>query len=179
MSSLGVAPKKARSRKGIAFPHIRRQSREENRNLDILTTKMISYFNKSKYRPFAICFLLFAICFLPVSGFGQSVVFRDVAVESGLKFQHFTGATGDLFMPEIMGSGCVLFDYDNDGDLDVFLIQGTLLDDKKNMSAASSPLPKDWQPGNRLFRNEFIPSGKLRFTDVTDKASLHEPQPQG
>ena len=67
----------------------------------------------------ACCFVLwFIFCFMPVSGFGQSVVFRDVAVESGLKFQHFTGATGDLFMPEIMGSGCVLFDYDNDGDLD-------------------------------------------------------------
>ena len=133
---------------------------------------MIAYFNKSKCRPFAIYFLLFAFCLLPLSGFSQSATFRDVAVETGLKFHHFTGATGDLFMPEIMGSGCVLFDYDNDGDLDVFLIQGTLLDDKKNMSAASSPLPKDWQPGNRLFRNELIPSGKLRFTDVTKAAGV-------
>lgn len=133
---------------------------------------MIAYFNKSKCHPFTICLLLFAIYFLPLSGFSQSATFRDVAVETGLKFQHFTGATGELFMPEIMGSGCALFDYDNDGDLDVFLIQGTLLDDKKNMSAASSPLPKNWQPGNRLFRNELIPSGKLRFTDVTKAAGV-------
>src|SRR5262249_19735011 len=71
--------------------------------------------------------------------------FRDVAAEVGLKFHHFTGATGDYFMPEIMGAGGALLDYDNDGDLDVFLIQGTILDDKKKLVF---PPPQNWKPGN-------------------------------
>ncbi|MBS1812544.1 MAG: CRTAC1 family protein [Acidobacteria bacterium] len=103
---------------------------------------------------------------------GQSALFRDVAAESGLKSHHFTGATGEYFMPEIMGSGCAVFDYDNDGDLDVYLVQGTLLDEKKKLSDARFPPLSDWKPGNRLFRNELIPSGKLRFVDMTEKSGL-------
>jgi len=41
-----------------------------------------------------------------------------------LPFAHASGAKGDFFMPEIMGSGVALIDYDNDGDLDIFLLQG-------------------------------------------------------
>jgi hypothetical protein len=108
------------------------------------------------------CLLLF-----PGLVFSQTASFRDVASETGLNFHHFTGATGEMFMTEIMGSGCAFFDHDNDGDLDVYVIQSALPDDRKTMSAASYPPPPDWKPGNRLFRNELIPSGKLRFTDVT------------
>jgi hypothetical protein len=55
-------------------------------------------------------------------------LFSDIAADVGLTFHHFTGATGEYFMPEIMGSGVALFDYDNDGDLDVYLIQGSTFD---------------------------------------------------
>jgi hypothetical protein len=105
-------------------------------------------------------------------GLAQSPPFRDVATETGLQFHHFTGATGALWMPEIMGSGCALFDYDNDGDLDVFLVQGALLDASRTMQDASFPPPQNWSPGHRLFRNELLPTGKLRFTDVTEKAGV-------
>jgi hypothetical protein len=54
--------------------------------------------------------------------------FRDIARESGLVFDHFIGASGEFYLPEIMGPGVALFDFDNDGDLDVFIKQGTMLD---------------------------------------------------
>jgi len=63
-------------------------------------------------------------------------LFRDVAQESGLRFVHFTGSTGEYFMPEIMGAGGALFDYDGDGDLDVLLLQGTMLDESKTPAQA-------------------------------------------
>jgi hypothetical protein len=98
---------------------------------------------------------------------GQSPLFEEVAATSGLVFDHYTGATGEFYLPEIMGSGGVLFDYDNDGDLDVYLLQTTRLNSKKSLAESRYPPPKGWAPGNRLFRNELIPSGRLRFTDVT------------
>ena len=38
-------------------------------------------------------------------------LFQEIAAQVGLNFRHFTGATGEYFMPEIMGSGAALFDY--------------------------------------------------------------------
>ena len=94
--------------------------------------------------------------------------FHDATAETGLDFHHFTGATGQLYMPEIMGSGVGLLDYDADGDLDVYLVQGDRLDG----GAPVFPLPPAQRPGSRLFRNELIPGGALRFTDVTEAAGV-------
>jgi enediyne biosynthesis protein E4 len=49
-------------------------------------------------------------------------IFEEVAVATGIDFIHDTGAKGEFFMPEQAGSGCALFDFNNDGLLDVYLI---------------------------------------------------------
>lgn len=99
-------------------------------------------------------------------------LFRDIAADVGLAFHHFTGATGEYFMPEIMGSGVALFDYDNDGDLDVYLIQGSTFDPAQDPHQSKFPPPPGWKPGNRLFRNLLSETGKLQFVDVTEEAGV-------
>jgi hypothetical protein len=90
----------------------------------------------------------------------EPVPFLDVAERAGLRFVHDNGATGQWYMPEMMGAGVALFDYDNDGDLDVYLIQGGPLDGSRANT------------GNRLFRNDGRVDGMLHFSDVTDQAGL-------
>jgi len=99
------------------------------------------------------------------------VVFTDVSGSTGLDFTHVIGATGKLYFPEIMGSGCALFDYDNDGDLDVYLPQGLLLDGSASVKDLLFPLEVPMPPTGRLYRNDLIrdgkPTGRLVFVDVT------------
>ena len=100
------------------------------------------------------------------------VVFREAAAETGLGFQHFLGSTGEFYFPEVAAAGVGLFDYDNDGDLDVYFLQGSMLDADKSLAEAAFPPPEEHWPDNRLFRNELVPDGVLRFTDVTDDAGV-------
>ncbi len=99
----------------------------------------------------------------------NSPLFEDVAKQTGIDFWQYSGATGEMLLPEIMGSGAALFDYDNDSDLDVFLVQGY-----PSAPAGKSlvPVPAGWKPGNRLYRNNLKRDGKLSFTDVTEAAGL-------
>jgi hypothetical protein len=96
-------------------------------------------------------------------------LFIESAASSALVFTHVNGATGQYYMAEQMGAGVALFDYDNDGDLDVFLVQGGSLDSR-------SAEPSEGRATSRLFRNDLkvAPGGKrtLQFTDVTDRAGL-------
>jgi enediyne biosynthesis protein E4 len=99
----------------------------------------------------------------------KAPLFEDVSKQSGLDFWQHSGATGEFLLPEMVGSGVALIDYDNDGDLDVYLVQGAPTD---SQGKALVPLPPGWKPGNRLFRNNLIPSGRMTFTDVTQEAGV-------
>jgi len=93
--------------------------------------------------------------------------FSEQAQTTGLDFVHVNGMSGQRFIAEIMGPGVALFDYDNDGDLDVYAVQGQPLRRSPEQRAESQ---------DRLFRNdlEVRPDGSrsLRFTDVTAQARL-------
>lgn len=105
----------------------------------------------------------------PYNPASVTVPFVDRAAEVGLDFVHYNGRADQYHIAEIMGSGVALFDYDNDGDLDVYLVQGRWLGDE----ASAPPPPAAALPlRDRLYRNELIESGTLRFTDVTTESRI-------
>ena len=99
-------------------------------------------------------------------------LFVDRAAEAGLDFIHFNGMSGSFYQPEMMGPGVGLLDYDNDGDLDVYLVQGELLGNGTPLM----PLPEGQPPGDRLYRNDLVVRADgtrtLRFTDVSVASGL-------
>jgi hypothetical protein len=110
----------------------------------------------------------------PVAPAPAAEWFSDRAVESGLDFTHVNGASGRFYYPEILPPGVGLFDYDNDGDLDVYLVQGRAL-------GASQPLTTDRAPlGGRLYRNDLMVAAdgtrQLRFTDLTEASGIRADQ---
>jgi len=91
------------------------------------------------------------------------VHFTDVTRKSGITFSHFTGASGDKLLPETMGSGAAFFDYDNDGDQDLLLINSDRWPDHFD---ANEP-----RPTMRMFQND----GLGQFIDVTEESGLAVP----
>src|SRR5262249_24363828 len=89
---------------------------------------------------------------------GVSIRFRDVTREAGIDFRHFDGRTEMQYIMDQTGSGLGWLDYDQDGLMDLFLVQG---------SAFLPPSP-DPPPTCKLFKN----LGGGRFSDVTAEVGL-------
>jgi len=111
------------------------------------------------------CFLAasLALLVLPGSVTAASPGFTDVTAQSGIGFRHANGAflkadgSESRYMPETMGSGVVVFDYDGDGDQDVLFVNGKPFD--PNVQAESPPA---------LYEN----LGHWRFKEVSRQAGL-------
>ena len=97
--------------------------------------------------------------------------FVDRTAPSGLDFVHSNGMSGEFYYPEMIGAGIALLDYDSDGDLDAYFVQGRRLDGDPAEPAVGGPAP-----GGRLYRNdaalvdgvERVP----RFVDVTHASGI-------
>jgi len=88
----------------------------------------------------------------------EPIQLRDVTKQSGITFVHTDGSSGNRYIVESVASGLALFDYDNDGDVDIYFLNGAPL-----RGATSSSTPK-----NSLWRND----GNWKFTDVTAASGL-------
>jgi enediyne biosynthesis protein E4 len=98
---------------------------------------------------------------LPTETVAQQIHFRDVTAQVGIHFTHNNGAFGKKWLPETMGPGCAFIDYDNDGNLDILLINGEDFPGHPHGGATTL----------KLFHN----NGNGTFTDVTHKAGLDIP----
>ncbi len=101
------------------------------------------------------------------------VTFSDVTASAGIHFRHVNGATGKKWLPETMGSGCAFVDYDNDGWLDILLINGNgslaTLGGAQGGGSPAGVQKTGTGPTLRLYRN----NRNGTFTDVTEKAGLN------
>ncbi|HEU5403726.1 MAG TPA: CRTAC1 family protein [Terriglobales bacterium] len=93
-------------------------------------------------------------------------VFEDISTKIGINFKHEASLTSQKYLIESMGPGVALFDYDNDGRLDIFVVNGAYIADP--MPTGALPDKKDPRYWNRLYHQR--PDGS--FEDVTVKAGL-------
>src|SRR5271156_6073338 len=98
---------------------------------------------------------------VPVAG-----KFVDATEKLGIHFVQQASPTSKKYLLETMGSGVALFDYDNDGRLDIFFANGARIDDP--MPVGAMPRKDGPQYWNRLYHQK--PDGT--FEDVTEKAGL-------
>jgi dUTPase len=91
----------------------------------------------------------------------ESIVLRDVTGQTGIDFTHTDGSGGNRYLVEAVSAGLALFDYDDDGWIDIYFVNGAPLRGTED----------DSQPRNALYRND----GGWRFTDVTEESGLGDP----
>jgi len=92
--------------------------------------------------------------------------YTDVTSALNINFEYVASHTSRKYLIETMGSGVALFDYDNDGRLDIFVVNGAPLSDPTPKGTIPQKTgPKDW---NRLYHQR----SDGTFEDVTEKAGL-------
>ncbi len=116
--------------------------------------------NKTIYHYHLLIFAIIAnfTCSLRCTTAPAEEIFIDVTDPAGITFEHTDGRSGLRLFNEFLGSGGGFFDYDGDGDLDIYLVNGAMQTDN----------PTDQAQPNTLYRN----NGDGTFTDVTEEAGV-------
>lgn len=104
---------------------------------------------------------LVCLSFLLTDFVSASIQLRDVTKQTGISFVHTDGSSGKRYIVETVSAGLALFDYDGDGDIDIYFLNGAPL------RGATVKVP----PKNALYRND----GGWKFTDVTETADVGDP----
>lgn len=92
--------------------------------------------------------------------------FTDITAQTRIDFKHAASPTSRKYLPETMGAGAAMFDYDNDGRMDLFFTNGAeILDPMPKGKRAEKTNAKFW---NRLYRQK----ADGTFEDTTEKAGL-------
>ncbi len=108
-----------------------------------------------------ICVFLF-VNTTPLIADQSTIYFSEQTDAAGIHFKHLNGESEQKYLPETMGAGCLFFDYDNDGNLDIYLVNS-------GSSCVNVSLPRTKSDEiNALYRN----NGDGTFTDVTNKAGF-------
>jgi len=120
--------------------------------------EFIKFKIESYLRTFAFAFFLILIFGRESKAQENIMQFVDVTQEVKITFRHNDGSSGEKYYLEPTGAGAAFFDYDNDGDLDIYFVNGTDLPDAKSENP----------PRNALYRN----NSDGTFTDVTETAGV-------
>ncbi len=98
-------------------------------------------------------------------GVASAIEFQDVAREAGVDFRHYASKTSQKHIVEAMGAGVAMLDFDGDGLLDLYFVNGSDLTAAPDAGVRAKARPEYW---NRLYRN----LGDWKFEDVTQEAGV-------
>src|SRR5687767_7545518 len=117
---------------------------------------------------------VFTLCLMASGVVGASepqspIQLRDVTHQTGITFVHTDGSSGQRYIVEMVASGLAVFDYDNDGDVDIYFLSGAKLGKGVDVGVQSGALGTARPTArNALWRND----GNWKFTDVTERSGL-------
>jgi enediyne biosynthesis protein E4 len=107
-----------------------------------------------------------AALLIAASQLPDAPLFTDITRQAGIRFRHSASHTSQKYLIETMGSGVAFLDYNGDGNLDLFFVNGAAVADP--MPPGKTPDKSDPRYWNRLYRN----TGHGTFVDATERAGL-------
>ena len=110
-----------------------------------------------------------ALAILSLAGSTSGIQFAEVAVPAGIRAEMRCGGPEKRWIPEANGSGAAWLDYDNDGRMDLLIVNGSSMEQLRRVVGGRAPQPA--KGGVYLFHN----LGNGKFEDVTERAGLSNP----